>query len=196
MSSERFGQRRIVLITLLGVADAAARTAADRDAAGRAAASVARVLAGDDVVLGVRHQAEHDARRVADPGDVGDRTVGVGARVAQRDLAGGGERRRVGVHVAAFAVGDRAVDRVVDVAGPDARDWPGAGRARPTGSRSARCALWPSAPGSRPVRVSTWNPLQMPITGWPAATNARERVAEPDASRSSANMRPAPSASA
>ena len=70
-----------------------------------------RVLAGDDVVLGVRHQAEHDAGRVAHAGDVGDRAVRVGAAVAQRDLAGGGERVRVGVHVAALAVGDRAVDR-------------------------------------------------------------------------------------
>ena len=36
-------------------------------------------------------------------------------------------------------------------------------------------ALCPSAPGSRPARVSTWNPLQIPMTGRPLATNARRR---------------------
>ena len=77
----------------------------------RRVATVARVLAGDDVVLRVRHQPEHEAGLVADAGDVGDRAVRVAAAVAQRDLAGGGERVGVGVHVAALAVGDRAVDR-------------------------------------------------------------------------------------
>ena len=56
-------------------------------------------------------------------------------------------------------------------------------------------ALCPSAPGSRPAAVSTWNPLQIPITGLPAATNASSVAARRWRS-SSAHIRPAPSASA
>ena len=39
-------------------------------------------------------------------------------------------------------------------------------------------ALWPRAPGSRPARVSTWNPLQMPITGRPDGDEVAQRLAE------------------
>ena len=80
-----------------------------------------RVLAGDDVVLGVGHQPEHDAGRVADAGDVGDRTVGVAPGVAQRDLPVGGEGVGVGMDVATLAMGDRAVDSVVEPGRPHAR---------------------------------------------------------------------------
>ena len=55
---------------------------------------------------------------VADSGDVGHRSVGIGAAIAQRHLSGRSEPLGVGVDVAAFAVGDRAVDRVVDAACP------------------------------------------------------------------------------
>ena len=40
-------------------------------------------------------------------------------------------------------------------------------------------ALWPSAPGNKSVRVSTWKPLQMPITGFPAADEGAQHVADP-----------------
>ena len=110
---------------------------------------VAGVLAGDDVVLGVRHQAEHDAGLVADPGDVGDRAVRVAADVAQGDLSGGGQAVGVGVDVAALAVGDRAVDVVVEAGRPDRA----AGR-RPASARTQRQSKWPpalcpSAPGQQ-----------------------------------------------
>ena len=42
-------------------------------------------------------------------------------------------------------------------------------------------ALWPRAPGSSPARVSTWNPLQMPMTGPPRTTKSRSACAEPAA---------------
>ena len=68
----------------------------------------------------MRHQTHHCTGRITDTGDVVDRSVRVAAAVAQRDLAGGGQRRRIRVHVPTLAVGDRGVDRVGDAAGPDA----------------------------------------------------------------------------
>src|SRR5215204_4317050 len=63
---------------------------------------------GVDGVLGVGHEADDVAGRVADPGDVGQGAVGVVAGgVAEDDLAGGGKGGGVVVDVAAFAVLDR-----------------------------------------------------------------------------------------
>ncbi len=53
-----------------------------------AASAVVRVLANDDVVLGVGHQPEHQPGRVTHPGDVVDRPVRVRAAVPQGHLSG------------------------------------------------------------------------------------------------------------
>ena len=71
------------------------------------------------MVLGVRHEPQHDTAGIAHTGDVADGAVGVGADVAQGHLTAGGECRGVRVRVATLAVGDRAVDRV-DASSPDA----------------------------------------------------------------------------
>ena len=70
----------------------------------------ARVLAREHVVLGVRHQPEHDAGLVADAGDVGDGPVRVATDVAQRDLAAAGQ-------VALRYAGGNPNGSVADIAG-------------------------------------------------------------------------------
>ena len=72
------------------------------------------------MVLRVGHQAEDDAGRVAHAGDAGDGPVRVVPCITQGDLPGGGEAVGVGMDVATLAVGDGAVDGVVERGGPDA----------------------------------------------------------------------------
>ena len=76
------------------------------------ATAVTRVLAGDDMVLRVRHQAQHHAALVAHTSDRVDRPVRVVPGVGERHLTVGGERSGVGVHVATFTMSDRALDWV------------------------------------------------------------------------------------
>src|SRR4051812_16334607 len=77
------------------------------------------VLAGDDVVLRVGHQPEHEAGGVGHPGDVGDGSVRVVPGVAQGDLAALAQAVGVGMDVAPLPVGDRA-GQLVEAGGPDA----------------------------------------------------------------------------
>jgi hypothetical protein len=155
--------------------------------------SPARVLAGEHVVLGMRHQPEHVAGRV--------RTRRRSRRPSRwgwspRSAARPGRPRRagrIGVHVAALTVRDRAVDRVVDAA------------ASTRSSRVRRFELDPAAVEA-PVVVVAEGAGEEAGAGEHLETvadadhgSARghellERVAEPDP-RSSASMLPAPSAS-
>ena len=79
-----------------------------------AATGVVRVLASHDVILWVRHQSEYDTRWITNTGDIADGAVGIGAPVAQRHLAGNGERLGVRMDISAFTVRDRTVDWVLD----------------------------------------------------------------------------------
>ena len=157
--------------------------------------TVPRVLPSHDVILGVGHEAEHDTGRITHSGDVGDRSVRVHACVAKCHLTGRGETVRIGVDVAALTVRDRAVDDVVETLGPHADRVGDRLEFDPPAIEGARLVVAERAGQQTCVRVSTWKPLQMPITGRPAATNARSSSPTPTA-RSRASIRPAPSESA
>ena len=97
-------------------------------------------------------------------------------RVAQRHLPGRREAGGIGMRVPTLAVGDRAVDR---------RDTSVVQMQRLGGASSWThwhwkwpLALWPSAPGNSPVRVRTWKPLQMPITGFLRGDEGAQHVAD------------------
>ena len=111
---------------------------------------------------------------IADAGDVVDRAIGV-VDIANDDpiitlqlSQGLGVTRVVALEV---------VDR-------DAKDLTDLGRVRSAPSRRSRPVARPrhtgtsvpgssaTRPGSRPASVSTWKPLQMPITGPPSAANS------------------------
>ena len=155
-----------------------------------------RVLDGIDVPLGVRHQPEDQAARVADAGDVVDAAVGVvagtappagepsGAGVDQRDLIvvpqrlGERPRRRGRTSLRRARSAARAA---LEAGRPDALrlarrevdpavDEPAA---VVVGQRAGLPGAPGESPGSRSVLTSTWNPLQMPMTGLPASMNSR-----------------------
>ena len=110
----------------------------------------ARMVDPSDVPLGMGHQAEDPARRVADAGDGAERAVGVGrillgrpvrvVDVLEDDLARSVERvdgRRVGEQELALAVGDGQLDRLAE---RDER-------------REARAGQQPDPAGLEPARV-------------------------------------------
>src|SRR5215218_6409163 len=82
-TSSSVGARSVVMSAVPGMGDAAfEQLQAER---ALVTAGVTRVLASDDVVLGVRHQTQHDTAGVAHTGDRRGAAVGVG-RVAKRHL--------------------------------------------------------------------------------------------------------------
>ena len=146
--------------------DAAARTAAGPRPAAVAAARVAAGAGGRR--RGSRGAASGRARRRSasqTPAMSATEPLGLRPRVAQRDLPGRRERGRgrgARSGPRRGRSGSRSGRRCRAV---QTHTLPARASSATHRSRSGRSALWPSAPGSRPVRVSTWNPLQMPITG-------------------------------
>ena len=76
------------------------------------------MLSGHNVIFRVWHEAKYHTARIADAGDIGDGAVGIGAAIPQRNLPSSCQRIWVRVNVAAFAVGDRTVDRILNPRGP------------------------------------------------------------------------------
>ena len=141
--------------------------------------AVGRPQQGMAGALGVGHQPHDVAALVADAGDVVDRAVRV-VHVAQDDpvlVAELGQRLgRAGV--VALEVVDRDVEQLVTDSSTSrsARSRRPRRAAAPCPQRNLSPAFFCSAPGSRWASVSTWNPLQMPTTGPPAAAKLARRT--------------------